>query len=715
MNDWELLKEFAATGSDSAFERLVSRYGGLVHSVALRDVRDPHRAQDVAQAVFILLAQRAGNLREGTVLSGWLFRTTRFVAQRANRSEQRRQHREKEAVTMNEHSSADQNWQRIAPVVDEALEQLGATDRNALLLRFFEGRNICEVGNAFGIAEEAAKKRVARALEKLRSIMVRRGWHLSTTLLAAALAEQANASITPQLAAQLVASAIGSAPPATAAALADQVIAAWRWMKLRLAMGVTVAALSIATLFVFAKPDKVETTAGLAPSPTPPPVLESAPNAAAATPTPEAPSEMKLLRFRVVSAESGAGLANARVGVAAWGNPDRWDVKTDANGWCDIRYPDTVARLDVGAVADGWAPRFVTWPAEGSSQFAQEYTLRLEPVTNVIGGWVRDPAGQPVADVGIHFQAHGTGDSSHRERPRERFGFIHSIPAVRTDANGRWSINFVPAQHPGFQIEARHPDYAASSVVNSDQQESELWAGTLVTTLNPALTLTGVVVDEQNAPIAGAKIQQREQGEVFRTDAAGTFRVPKLRPGPWAFTASAEGYAPARTTLEVVPKMAPVTVTLKAGSVLRIVVLDEHDNAVPNATVGLQRWGEHFPSVLEWREKTGDDGRVEWRCAPGDSQLELYARADGFCWTRNIHLKADGEEHVVRLRRALEVYGRVVDAEKGFGIPDFRVVPRYGASITRQSFPGLAGRLCAARMASSNLLLSRTCRPSTFA
>src|SRR4051794_41585309 len=102
MDDSQLLQNFAARGDQAAFETLVSRYAALVHSVALRHLSEPHLADDVAQAVFILLARKAGALRPQTVLSGWLFQTTRFVAQRAGRSEQRRQHREQAALAMQE-------------------------------------------------------------------------------------------------------------------------------------------------------------------------------------------------------------------------------------------------------------------------------------------------------------------------------------------------------------------------------------------------------------------------------------------------------------------------------------------------------------------------------------------------------------------------------------------------------------------------------------
>ena len=180
-DDLELLRNYAAQGSDDAFRSVLERHVGLVYWAALRQVRDPHLAQEVTQAVFVVLARKAGSLRTGTVLVGWLFRTTRFVAARALRDEQLRQRREQEAAQMEPCSTAaDASWDEIAPALDEALAHLGETDRHAVLLRFFEEKEFKEVGHVLGNSEEGARKRVSRALEKLRGFLVRRGIALST-------------------------------------------------------------------------------------------------------------------------------------------------------------------------------------------------------------------------------------------------------------------------------------------------------------------------------------------------------------------------------------------------------------------------------------------------------------------------------------------------------------------------------------------------------
>jgi DNA-directed RNA polymerase specialized sigma24 family protein len=101
LDDLELLRAYAVNGSDDAFRSILERHVNLVYSAALRQVCDPHLAEQVTQAVFVILARKAGSVRSGTVLVGWLFRTARFVAAGALREQQRRQRSEQEAARWN--------------------------------------------------------------------------------------------------------------------------------------------------------------------------------------------------------------------------------------------------------------------------------------------------------------------------------------------------------------------------------------------------------------------------------------------------------------------------------------------------------------------------------------------------------------------------------------------------------------------------------------
>jgi RNA polymerase sigma factor (sigma-70 family) len=193
-DDLSLLRAYGEQGSDDAFRALLDRHLPLVHSSALRQVRDPHLAEEVTQAVFIILARKARSLHAQVVLAGWLFRTTRYVAARAIRDEQRRQRRAQEVAHMEMLQSTpaiESSWNDVEPNLDEALANLGETDRHAILLRFFEKKELKEVGKVLGSTEDAAQKRVSRALDKLRGFLGRRGITLSTVTLAGALAQNA--------------------------------------------------------------------------------------------------------------------------------------------------------------------------------------------------------------------------------------------------------------------------------------------------------------------------------------------------------------------------------------------------------------------------------------------------------------------------------------------------------------------------------------------
>jgi RNA polymerase sigma factor (sigma-70 family) len=189
----QLLADYVRNGSEEAFRELVTRYLALVHSTAIRLVGgNTHLAEDVAQIVFVDLARKARTLPGDVMLGGWLHRDTCFVAAKTMRSERRRQSRERHAVEMNScqnHSASD--LMLVAPILDEAINQLGAEDRTAILLRFFEQRDLRSVGNALGSNEDAARMRVNRALEKLHSRLKHRGVTLSVAALGTGLAAEA--------------------------------------------------------------------------------------------------------------------------------------------------------------------------------------------------------------------------------------------------------------------------------------------------------------------------------------------------------------------------------------------------------------------------------------------------------------------------------------------------------------------------------------------
>ena len=188
----ELVRQYATSRSEEAFAALVTRHVNLVYSVALRQLRDSHMAEEVTQAVFIILARKARSLGPRTILPAWLCRTAQYAVADALRAQRRRQRREQEAYMqslLDQPESKPASWTDFAPLLDSAMAALGEKDHSALVLRFFEGKDLKQVAAALGVSETAAKTRVSRAVEKLRAYFQKRGVTASAALIAGAIAE----------------------------------------------------------------------------------------------------------------------------------------------------------------------------------------------------------------------------------------------------------------------------------------------------------------------------------------------------------------------------------------------------------------------------------------------------------------------------------------------------------------------------------------------
>ncbi len=212
-DDTQLLIEFVQERSEEAFAELVRRHLDLVYGVALRMVgRDSSMAEDVTQTVFADLARKAGRLSAGMPVGGWLHRHTCFTASKAVRAEQRRRKREAVALALQEqHDSPPASWESVAPHLDASLNQLKRSDRESLILRFLQSQSLRSVGEALGVSEDAAQKRVGRALQRLRVILSRRG--VSGSGLASVIVENSVSAAPTHLIEPVVARAVSAAQP----------------------------------------------------------------------------------------------------------------------------------------------------------------------------------------------------------------------------------------------------------------------------------------------------------------------------------------------------------------------------------------------------------------------------------------------------------------------------------------------------------------------
>jgi RNA polymerase sigma factor (sigma-70 family) len=238
-NDLDLLERFNREQSQDAFTELVNQHMNLVYSAALRQVRSPQLAEEVCQTVFTQLARNAAKMTPDTILIAWLYQVTRNAAIDVIRSEARRQAREQIALEMSDMNETSANWSQIEPLLDEAMQSLEQTDRTAILLRYFESKSLREVGQALGASEDAAQKRVQRAVERLREFFLRHKIKVGATGLAALISANAIQAAPAGLAAAVATGAMGACLSASTVVTVTKAIAMTTLQKTIIAALVT--------------------------------------------------------------------------------------------------------------------------------------------------------------------------------------------------------------------------------------------------------------------------------------------------------------------------------------------------------------------------------------------------------------------------------------------------------------------------------------------
>lgn len=252
-DDASLIRTFAETGSEAAFAELVQRHVGLVYAAALRQLGgDAHRAQDATQAVFCELASKAVRLKRHRSIAGWLYNTSRFIAARSRRAEERRAAREAHShMNKAAQDDSDLSWRDLETLIDDAMQDLSEKDREAVVLRFFQNRPLQAMGELLRVSEDGARMRVNRALEKLRAALARRGVKSSSAALSALLAAHAVVAPSSATVASLVGPAVALGTSATGTGLIF-----WQFMasaKLKGALAAIALASAGTTVFVQAQ------------------------------------------------------------------------------------------------------------------------------------------------------------------------------------------------------------------------------------------------------------------------------------------------------------------------------------------------------------------------------------------------------------------------------------------------------------------------------
>ncbi len=724
-DDADLLRRYRTEQSDAAFAELIGRHVDLVYSAALRQVGgDAHAAQDVTQSVFIDLSRQAARLTTHPSLTGWLYTSTRFAAANHRRTEQRRRHHEDTAAQMMNLTPASADpapeWERLRPVLDDAMHDLTESDRTAVLARHFEQRPFAELGLRFGVSENAARMRVDRALEKLREALAKRGVTSTAAALAVALAGQAVAAAPTGLGAQIGRAVAASLPAGATKTVAGAGVLAWllggagKWALI----GLVVGALGIATTMGLFRPKTASLNTGVTAremvANRPPPTVagDRLPTesqkavTAPVVPDPDAkgarkqsgdPEDQPALRLTVLAADTGQPLAGADLDLPWAPRGYRGPKKplTDAAGIVVIHYPADTQELRVVAAAAHYAATMLHWVPERGRMIPAEYTVRLVPGV-LLGGTVVDAEGHPVAGAQIGWN-HEDGMASHDAVESHDFVWM----TAQSDPSGRWHLDRIAADMLSkLYGSATHPDHIGSPMLflkNDPAALEQLRAQTHLFKLGRGIDVRGTVVNKDGEPVNGARVRVGPNGfsgtRESTTDATGWFEAKACPSGPQPVTAEADGYAASTQEVEVTAELKPLRLVLAPGRRIRLLVVDPDGSPIAKAWVAYDTWGNQGvfpgktksgPAQAEFSATADSDGVVLWKDAP-EGRLTFDVAAKGFLRRDNIVLEPDATDVTARLNRALTVFGTVIDADTGKPVPQFRMTagwPQPGASGT---------------------------------
>jgi RNA polymerase sigma factor (sigma-70 family) len=692
LTDGELLKQYAHEHSETAFEELVSRHIHLVYSAALRQTSDSHQAEDIAQSVFADLARKAARLTRHPSVAGWLFSAVRLAAAVARRNRLRREHRERQAVNlMMNTTETETDWTRIRPFLDDTLCELDDEDREAVLLRHFEERSFAEIGQRFGLSENAARMRVTRALEKLHSALARRGVTSTGTALVTAIAANAVDVAPAGLAGKVLREGVAAAGVGRGA------------ISTLLFSNFTVGTALTACVVILALALRGRHR-------TPDPVVPAAASNNLANVSPEISTSVKdaittaavtniliphhvkytnatTLTLKIVTADSGQPIPMVPLDSTVWVK-EKWFADgfvSDRFGNCEITYPSNVTELQLVTRKDAFADTQLLWHPPKGEMIPANYLLRLDRGVT-IGGRVVDADGNPVAGAEVGWN-HFDNPASLAVPQSHRFGWVTAI----TDNDGRWTLTRIADDMiPCIYGSANHPGYVSSPMVfardlqnqtRNEQQLQQLRNGTAVFKMGPGATVEGIVVDEAGAPIAGAEVIVGPRLDMGArkgvTTRRGTFSVHGCDPGKPLVSAQKTGYslATVRANFAAGEK---VRLTLKPGRTLRLHVVDNAGNAIAGAWIGydnsdnLERTSSVIAPEANFDDRANSRGDVVWKDAPL-GQLKFVATSAGFFRT-NITIDAAVSEQTITLSPSLIIHGTVTDAATGRAIPEFQII-----------------------------------------
>jgi RNA polymerase sigma factor (sigma-70 family) len=702
MTDAELLCRYRDQGCEVSFTELARRHHALIHGTAVRQLRDPHAAQDVAQAVLCALARSAASIRQPSQLVSWLHRTARYLAMSHQRSEFRRRQRESNSVIPTSGEPSRDLWQQVEPVFDQALGQLREEDRFAILLRYLEQRSIPDVAAELGVSEPAAKMRLSRAVERLRGVLVRHGVTCSVTALLLAIdrpAAQA-ADLDLDATARIALDSTRGEHPVSdlveSGGRAELLLAMaggrrWLWSM----VGVVTLVVSVWSLalrdreYIAPKGSPTMEVAGTyAGSPTPDTLanVTAGNSSMLATGTQEF-DEMKVW---VRDAVNDRPLAGMEIAISLSGLA-LGRFSTDAAGMARVPRPtrtngDFYYRLAVRGA--GYPSAVASWSRyqqNEPSDIPAEHEIRVMPGRR-IGGFLVDERGRPVGNTKVVLWGEVESEGP---PPVDRYLLMDGgREDVVTDPEGRWASDRLPPEWERIRFLVSLPQYRRTQFVvdaptgrpatgDAVIGRDELLEGRAVMRLSPGLRVAGRVRGTLGQPIADAVLVQQfrwdEAGARAESGSDGAFAILNAARGTLDLSVQVEGYAPTTLSREIEGVVSDWDITLKPGAKLRGRVVDEDDRPLEGAQVEAASEDPVRPR-FQWRMQTEATGEFRWDGAP-DRPFKVFVSQMGYRH-QTVNVDPGQGDLLIRLERwdqydiwPVEVL--VVDAASGASVDVF--------------------------------------------
>jgi RNA polymerase sigma factor (sigma-70 family) len=683
LGDGELLRRYAGSHDGPAFEALVARHGPMVAATCRAVLRDLHDVEDAFQATFLVLARKAGSIRAGDALGGWLHRVAYRAAVQRSIEAKRRRTNESEVSAMEIPDAARPALDfDVRSILHEEIDQLPEAQRLPVVLCDLEGLTYERAAGQLHWTMPTLYHRLAKGRKRLRDRLIRRGVTAASVVAAMELSRASATAAVPAAWTQAaLAAATGGPVPAAVAALTQTLIRSLIMTRLKLTTLAVLAIASLASAGVLALGAARTDTPGPAAPTTVAvgvlPVVIDEPETSA-----KPGSHLVPLTIEARDLTTDAPIPGVRFELSGWGGPDvKTSATSDASGAARCSLPVDVPYLYVGASREGFVPQAIRRDHDANEPAPPDHLLFQMERATTVRGRVVDQDGKPIAGATVMIDVS-------KKYPGSRQWVDLKYDKAQADAEGRWSFSGVPEKPDSVKLAAYHALYLPDRNffrMEDFQPLSALRDGSATLRLQRGTPIEGTVRAANGRPVADAEVfvgEGRRYANAIpplKTDARGRFALGLPRGTISALTARAPGFSPALQPIRVGSDPLRVELTLPPPHVLKGRVVDPEGKPIAGAQINVAWSGPgtsgasgRGEEALSERLTTDADGRFAWKDAP-ERGIRVTAWARGFAATKDLSLDSDVDHRVV-LSRPTTIKGIVLDDRTGRPIPRFSLM-----------------------------------------